>query len=222
MTARKTRLQRLLAKLAASQGGAPAAPIRDPWHLILLENVVYLADDKARSRAFATLRAHTDLDPATLGSCPDEVLRAACREGRLAENQVRKLRACAALFESAGDPRDLVHLQRAQARKALKRFPSIGDPGVDKLRLFAGAEPILALESNGLRVLLRLGYGVEAKAYATSYRSAVAAATAELPADIDALIDAHLSLRRHGQETCRNTAPTCPDCPLRRDCPSAR
>ncbi|MEZ6038395.1 MAG: hypothetical protein R3F29_13005 [Planctomycetota bacterium] len=45
-----------------------------------------------------------------------------------------------------------------------------GDPGFDKLRAFAGVEAVLAVDSNGLRVLLRLGYGAEAKAYAQSYR----------------------------------------------------
>ena len=48
-----------------------------------------------------------------------------------------------------------------KARRALKRFPGIADPGADKLLLFAGVTPYLALDSNGLRVLLRLGYGEE-------------------------------------------------------------
>ena len=215
--AARSRLQRLLARIEAPR----AAIATDPWHLILLENVVYLADDDARGRAFATLRAHTDLDAKTIARCPDDVLLAACREGRMPEQQVRKLRECAALFDEAGDPRELVRLPPAQARKALRRFPGIGDPGADKLLLLAGAAPILAVDSNGLRVLLRLGYGQEAKSYAASYRAAQRAAMAELPAIARACIDAHRKLRRHGQLTCRRSAPHCTECVLRADCPSA-
>lgn len=194
---------------------------RDPWHLILLENVVYLVGDEARARGFAVLREHTHLDAATIEGCPDELLQAACGEGRMADNQVRKLRECSVLFATVGDPRDLVKLPLAKARRALKRFPGIGNPGADKLLLFAGVEPVLALDSNGLRVLLRLGYGRDAKAYSTSYKSAQEAAMAELPADPDALMQAYLSLQLHGREICRNKAPACPVCPLRRNCPSA-
>lgn len=218
--ARKPRLQRLLASLADDHGGVPAAPTRDPWHLILLENVVYLGDDDARQRAFATLRRHTGLRADTIARCPDELLLEACGEGRMAESRVRKLRQCAQCSEEVGDPRALVRLPHAEARRRLARFPGIGAPGVDRLLLFAGVEPVLALDSNGLRVLLRLGYGREGKSYATSYRSAQAAAMAELPTDSEVLLGAHLLLRTHGRELCRNTAPACAACPVRGDCPA--
>jgi endonuclease III len=32
------------------------------------------------------------------------------------------------------------------------------------------------------------------------------------------LIQAHLLLRRHGQELCRRSEPTCDNCPLAADC----
>jgi hypothetical protein len=40
---------------------------------------------------------------------------------------------------------------QADAIRALKKFPAIGEPGAEKILLFAGKAPILALESNGLR-----------------------------------------------------------------------
>ena len=43
----------------------------------------------------------------------------------------------------------------------LKKFPAIGDPGVDKILLLTRTEPVMALDSNGLRVLVRLGFGAE-------------------------------------------------------------
>ena len=215
-----TRLQRLLATLDAQDAEAASTTTRDPWHLILLENVVYLAADDARARAFATLLEQTDLDPATLVDCPDEVLLAACGEGRMASAQALKLRRCGALFLEFGAPRELVGLPTAQARKALKRFPGISDPGADKLLMFAGTQPVLALDSNGLRALLRLGYGQEAKSYFTSYKSAQRAAMTELQSDTDAFVRGYMSLRVLGKQTCRNTKPACAACPLRDDCPT--
>ncbi|MCA8963609.1 MAG: hypothetical protein KDC48_01910 [Planctomycetes bacterium] len=220
MTKARTRLASLLATLSRHHGRTPAPP-GDAWQLILRENVVYLVDDPVRDRAMAALQQATGLDARKLARCPDEVLLQACSLGRMAAQQVRKLRECAALFAEVGDPRDLVQLPRPAAKKALKRFPGIGDPGVDMLRLLSGVEPVLAMDSNALRVLLRLGYGLEAKAYSTSYRSAQQAAMAELPADVTALQKAYAVLRRHGKELCRNTAPLCHECPVRGDCPAA-
>jgi endonuclease III-like uncharacterized protein len=76
-----------------------------------------------------------------------------------------------ALNEFEGDLSSVLKLPRPKAIKALRQFPSIGDPGAEKILLFAGAHSILPLESNGLRVLLRLGFGEEKKSYRASYRS---------------------------------------------------
>ena len=213
----RSRLSGILRKLRGA--GAPVTPLpRDPWSLILWENVVYLVDDAARKRALTRLRRDTGLRAARIAAAPDEVLLAACGEGRMAAQQVRKLRECAALFADVGDPAELVTRPAPQARKALQRFPGIGAPGVDRLLLFAGAAPLVALDSNGLRVLLRLGYGTEAKSYATSYRSAQTAAAAELPADVDVRIDAFHLLRAHGKDVCKQR-PDCGACVLAAGCP---
>ncbi len=65
-------------------------------------------------------------------------------------------------------------------RKRCKKFPRIGEPGAEKILLFSQSYPVLALESNGLRVLLRLGFGEERKNYSVSYKLAQAAAQSQL------------------------------------------
>ncbi len=70
-----------------------------------------------------------------------------------------------------------------QAKKSLKRFPGVGEPGAEKILLFAGALPVLALESNGLRTLIRLGYGVEQRNYAATYRSVLEAVKDQIEQD---------------------------------------
>jgi endonuclease III len=106
-----------------------------------------------------------------------------------------------------------------QAKKSLKRFPTIGDPGAEKILMITRSYPVLALESNGLRVLLRLGYAEEKKSYSASYRGVQQALAGQLPSGYDALIAAHQLLRQHGQELCKRTRPLCEaGCPLTAEC----
>jgi len=76
----------------------------------------------------------------------------------------------------------------------------------------------LALESNGLRALLRIGYGTEEKNYAATYRSVRKAIQTEIIDDYDWLIRAHQLLRIHGQQLCKRNLPRCNSCPLVRAC----
>jgi endonuclease III len=132
----------------------------------------------------------------------------------------KKLRKCAqiALEEFDGDLRPVLKLPFPKAKKALQKFPGIGEPGAEKILLFSRTYPALALESNGLRVLLRLGFGEEKKSYSTTYRLVQRAADEGLDKGCSWLIEAHLLLRRHGQELCKNSKPECRKCPLAPDC----
>ena len=218
---RRSTLQKILTQLAETQGGIDDGPPRDPWHAILWDNVVYLTDEVRRQQAFAQLRKATGLDAATIARTPDEVLLPICGKGKMAAQQVLKLRECAELFASAGDPRNLVKLDEARARKGLCAFPGVGLPGFHRLRLFAGAEPHATFESNGLRALARLGFGEEQKDYAATYRVVTAAVDAELAEDVEVRIDAWQRLRRHGQQTCRRQ-PLCDACPVANHCAARR
>ena len=104
------------------------------------------------------------------------------------------------------------------AKKALKQFPMIGDPGAEKILLYCGAAPGLPLESNGLRVLTRIGYGREQKNYGAMYRSVQEAIQPELPRGAKALARAQLLLRGRGKSICRRDQPMCNDCPVEHLC----
>jgi hypothetical protein len=106
----------------------------------------------------------------------------------------------------------------ALSRADLKRFPGIGDPGAAKVLLFNGGGTGLALESNGLRVLVRLGHGREAGDYTRTWRAVNAAIEPELRQDPAWRLLAHQLLRRHGQETCKHSRPRCEQCPLAQGC----
>jgi endonuclease III len=199
--------------------GRPARPPTDPLHLLLLENVAYLVSDERRDAAFKALRTRVGLSAERILAARPAVLREiAVLGGMLPDHRMAKLLRVAETARELGDLRTVVRGPRREAVKALRRFPGIGEPGAEKILLFAGAANVLALESNGLRVLQRLGYGEEKKTYGATYKSVQAAVTSQIPKDNQGLVRAHLLLRRHGQELCRRTAPHCPACPVRAVC----
>ncbi len=219
-----SKLLRLLAALRKLYGRVPPPPAQGPFELILYENVAYLADDAGRDEAFGALRDRVGLFPEKILAAPHAALHEVARRGIGPDQTVEKLRAIAAiaLEEFAGDLDEVIRRPAKEAIRALRRFPSIGEPGAQKILLFCKREPVLALDSNALRVLLRLGYGREEKNYARSYRTAQEAADNELPRDCATRIQAHLLLRRHGQELCKSSRPRCEVCPLRPACAFAR
>ncbi len=216
-----TRLARLIDTLTRACGEPGLPKASGPFELILLENVAYLVDDDRRARSFEALRAGVGLDPRSILDAPDDALLAATSLGGMHPGlRMEKLRAAAriVLEDHDGDLRPVLGLPPARAVRALAKFPGIGTPGAEKILMFCGAHPILALESNGLRALLRIGYGEEKKSYAATYRSVRDEAAGELPADTAALTRAHLLLKEHGRRVCRRTAPACESCPVSAGC----
>jgi endonuclease-3 len=207
-------------RLQDHQGKQVPPKRKGPWEMILWENVAYLADDDRRNQAFQILQKRVGTEPAQILSADDEALLDVTRHGIMPELFAGKLRRCAQLALEAfdGDLRPVLQLPFPKAKKALQKFPGIGEPGAEKILLFSRAYPVLALESNGLRVLLRLGFGEEKKSYSTTYRLVQKTAGEGLDQDFSGLIQAHLLLRRHGQEVCRRTEPLCAGCPLAGDC----
>ena len=216
-------LRGAIARLAKLYGRPPRPPATDPFALVIWENCAYLVDDARRAAVFAKLKRTVGLDPAKILATSLPALANIIEDGgMLALHRAEKLHAAAEIaLEVAGGPaglRRLVRRDPLEARKVLRRFPGIGEPGADKLLLFAKSRRTLGPDSNGLRVLVRIGYGTEGGNYQRMYRSAAMAVQAELPADFAWLIAAHQLLRRHGQELCKRAAPQCDACPLSAGC----
>jgi endonuclease III len=213
-------LPQVVEDLADLYGKQNAPKVAGPWEMILWENVAYLADDARRQQAFQALKKRVGIEPTTILSASAEALLEVTRHGIMAEQFAEKLRKCAliALDNFDGDLRPVLKLPLPKAKKELQKFPGIGEPGAEKILLFTRTFPVLALESNGLRVLLRLGFGEDKKSYSTTYRLVQKTAAEGLDKDYPWLSQAHLLLRRHGQELCKRTDPLCDNCPLAADC----
>lgn len=221
-----TILEQLLDTLESTHGkvpnSGPTATHTDPLALILWENVAYLVDDARRGRAFKELKNRIGLRAQEIAQASDEDLLAVAELGGMhPHTRVTKLRTIVetVLEHADGDLKSTIQdIPLPQARKLLKRFPGIGDPGADKILLFTGIEPLLAMDSNVLRVLLRLGFGQEAKSYSTTYKSAQRAAENELSRKRAPRVRAFHLLRRHGQEICKNNRPLCDECVIQGHC----
>jgi len=221
MPAPRPNLPKIVAQLAAHYG-QPELPITtDPFELILLENLAYLVRDERRAEAFKTLRKHAGTKPhEILAASHDDILQATRLGGMHPEQRVARLKEIAliALNEFGGDLKQVLKLPLPKAKQALRKFPSIGEPSAEKILMFTRAYPILGLDSNGLRVLMRLGFGEEKKNYTATYRATQEAIKDQLKDDYDWLVGAHILLRQHGKELCKTNAPLCGKCPVRKSC----
>jgi endonuclease-3 len=211
----------MLDVLEAMYGPPRPLPTSDPLELVLWENIAYLQNDQRRQQAFGALVEQVGTRPEQLLAAERALLVRITRIGGIhAELRAERLQEIAriVLEEFDGDVASALRQPLPKARRLLTKFPAIGPPGAEKILLLTRSHPVLALESNGLRVLLRLGYGEEKKSYAATYRSVQSAAASAAGVDFDLLIRAHLLLRRHGQELCKNNSPRCEECPLAVHC----
>lgn len=210
----------LLEKLEQHHGAVAFAEPTDPYELIVYTNCGYPPSQDNCGRGFEAVRSRVGLAPDALLGASERVLAGALKAGGIVpELRASRLKLIARLAteEFGGDLRSALG-DTKEARKALKRFPTIGDPGVDKILLFCAGVPLAAVPSNCLHVPLRIGIGAERPSYASSYRSVQEALTRLLPHDVAAMQRAYLLFRQHGREICRRGTPLCERCPVARRC----
>lgn len=219
LSATSVPLKQAIATLRKFYGRPPPLPTRDPFELILLENVAYLAPAARRREAFELLKQSIGTEPQSILAASRVSLERVTAYGILKSRFAAKLRECAqtAVDLFAGNLDAAMQGPIENAQRVLRKFPGVGEPTADKILLFSGRLASLAPESNGLRVLSRLGFFDEKLAYARMYRASQVVAE-ELPGKIPALQEAHLLLHQHGQTLCRRTSPQCAQCPLTGEC----
>jgi endonuclease-3 len=166
--------KQIMARLKRHYGPPEAPPAKGPFELVLWENACYLLPDDRRSQVFEALRNQVGLNAAAIDAATDKVLLPLAKMGGMRpETRVFRWRELAriTLQQYGGDLDCILKMPYAQAKKTLKQFPNIGDPGAEKILLLCGVFSGLPLESNGLRVLARLGWGRTQKNYGATYRS---------------------------------------------------
>jgi len=215
-------LKDTITTLGGVYGAPPSLIPKSPFEMILWENVGYLGNDQRRARAYRLLASTVGTTAERIVAASDAQLLAVTKEGgilpQVFAQKLRKIGETAVRDFGGGDLRSLLKLSYSDAKKALMRFPGIGEPGAEKILLHTGSYPVLALDSNALRVLVRLGYAREEKSYDATYRAIQKAVAPELVRDPKWLAEARALLRTHGQEVCKRTAPSCEICAVSDRC----
>ncbi|MGB2621409.1 MAG: hypothetical protein WA857_16470 [Candidatus Acidiferrum sp.] len=228
MTKAGWRLADILDSLGKHYGKQEAAWPSDPYLTIVFVNCGYPATDASCTKGYEALKREVGTKPEEILAAPKAKLAKLMRHGGIVpESRAERLKTIAKLVneEFGGDLKwslgRMLHEGEKGAgkgirlaRKALKEFPVIGEPGADKILLFAGLAPVAAVPSACVGVPQRILFGEEDKNYGRSYREVREAMAAELPEKFDARQRAYLLLKRHGQEICKRTKPKCDICPV--------
>lgn len=210
-----------ISRLIQRHGHLQPPRAQGPFALVLWENACYLLPDDRRREVFESLQHQVGIDPAAIANAADAtLLPLAQRGGMRPESRVFRWREIAriALQQFNGDLNSILEKPYVEAKRALKQFPNIGDPGAEKILLFCGMASGLPLESNGLRVLVRLGWARQQKDYGATYRDVQRNLAPALPRDPHSLQQAFLLLREHGRTICKDKCPHCAQCPLANGC----
>ena len=214
-------VQGLLDKLEEAYGKQkPAWPV-DPYEFIVWWNCGYPASDVACGRGWKKLKSEVGTDPPSLLAATSKKIASAVKGGGLIpELRASRLQEIAMRVKDGfgGDLRAALAGSLSEARKILKMFPGIGDPGADRILLFAGIKPIAAVPSNCAQVLVRFLYGREGESYNVNYRQAQQAIAADVPESFEARMRAYLLLKHHGQEICKRSRPRCERCNVSSTC----
>jgi endonuclease-3 len=218
----------ILDQLERHYGEQVAVGPRAPYERILFVNCGYPATDASCTKGYEALKREVGTKPDEILAAPKEKLAKLMRLGGIVpELRAERLKTIAQMVNElfGGD------LQRAlgkmmqdekmpadkrirRVKAALKEFPVIGEPGADKILLFARLATVAAVPSACVAVPQRIRFGTEDKNYSAGYRAAQEAMSAELPETFDARQRAYLLLKRHGAEICKRTKPKCEICPV--------
>jgi endonuclease III len=214
-------IPRLLDQLEKFYGRQePLWPV-DPYEFIVWWHCGYPASDAACAKGWEKLKIEVGVEPHRLLAATPRKLAAALNPGGMVpELRAERLKEIAMRVQDqlGGDLRAALAGPLPEARRTLKKFPGIADPGADRILLFAGIAPLAAVPSNCTQVLVRVLSGRELDNYNASYREAQKAIAAEVPETFEARTRAYLLLKHHGQETCKRTNPKCERCPISSDC----
>jgi endonuclease-3 len=213
-------LAKVLETLEGFHGAQEAPWPADPYLYLVWLHCGYPASDERCSKGWRALQKAIGLEPGQiLDASPRRLVKALMPGGMVPELRARRLKEVAnrLVTECGGDLRAALAGPVTAARKLLKRFPNIADPGADRILLFAGVSPTAAVPSSCPHVILRIMRGREPVNYAAIYRQAQQEIQS-VPEDFEARKRAFLLLKRHGQELCKREKPKCDQCPLRECC----
>lgn len=175
---------------------------------------------KGAAAALANLRAAGATTPEAILDLPHDVLAGLVRPSGHFNVKARKLQSfCeAVMFDGAGSLDALLEGDADEVRERLLSIWGVGPETADAMTLYAARKPTFVVDAYAYRLFERLGIPPGPRRYDT-YREFLLRIVGP---DVWALNEWHALIVRHGQQTCRRSAPRCEVCPLARRCDFAR
>ncbi len=221
--ARPLKLAAMLQALKKHYGVPESLPTKDPFELILWENVAYLAPPARRRAAFALLRQEIGLSPGRILAASRTALERVTAHGILKARFADKLRECAriAIEDYGADLGAVLREPLAAGKKSAAALSRHWRTRRRQDSVVRRRAKLLAPDSNALRVLMRVGFIAEDKSYARMYAVEPHSGRQHPRSRSLTCRQAHLLLKLHGQTLCKRNAPLCGPCPLAIRCPFA-
>ena len=218
-TMARTRLAAILDALEKFYGPPKPPHPTDPYEMLLHRNCGYPQSDERCDKGFRALKKEIGLAPQDILDAPDaklrEVMRPSVMKPELTAFRLKEI-ASRVLDEFDGKMRPVLKRPLPKARKALKKFPTVGDSTADKILLFTKTAPVAAIPANAVHAALRLLGGNPEWArskWNAAYRFAQDAVLGELPRTCASQLRAFLLLKTHAHEICKLSRPLCEQCP---------
>ncbi len=112
--------------------GPPSAPVsRDPFELILFENIAYLVSDDRREKAFRELKKRVGLRPADILTAPlEQLAEITAMGGIFPELRAQRIQESARLVRDqfGGNLRRVLALDATRRARRCRGFPSSASP----------------------------------------------------------------------------------------------
>ena len=213
-------ISKILEALEGFYGPQEPAWPTDPYLYLVWLHCGYPASDDRCSKGWESMRRDVGVEPGQiLAATLSELTRALTPGGMVPAIRARRLKEIGTrvIEECGGDLGSALTCAVPNARKLLKKFPNIADPGTDRILLFGGISPVPAVPSNCPHVIVRLLRGRERENYGVTYREAQQEIQ-KLAENFAARTRAFLLLKRHGQELCKRANPKCGQCPVGEFC----
>jgi endonuclease III len=198
----------------------PCWPV-DAYQFLIWWHCGYPASDPTCARGWEALKREVGIEPRKILTASQAKLAHALKAGGMVpELRAMRLQQIAqrVMNEFGGDLNAGVRGPASEARKALKKFPGIADPGADRILLFGHVQPLAAVPSNCPQVLVRIQLGLERENYGVNYREVQKLIEDEIPEQFHARQRAYLLLKQHGQTICKRSKPKCDECTVSANC----
>ena len=215
-------LPQILETLEARYGTQQPRWPTDPFSFLVWWHCGYPPSEERCTKGWDALNQEIGVGAEQLlAARPQKLARVLTAGGIVAQIRATRLKAIARVVrdEFAGDLRSaLSSVSLREARAVLKRFPGIGNPGADRILLFAEIAPVPAVPSSCPHVPVRIESGREPGKYDATYAQAQRLLEAQIPGTCRALSRAYLLLQVHGRQLCKRTNPKCSLCPVAKSC----